>query len=254
MDEEPHSGGGDDDDDLDNNISGQISSESANVYIAPNGMLWSKSPPVQNKMPAHNVVKFIPGPARGTNTYTHNDAWDLFISLSIVDEIVRCTNLEARRVCVSRTRTWHDVTRDEMFAFWGILLHTGADKGWDVPIRELFLGKFSKPLYRATMSVSQFDTLKRFIRFDDKRTREAWLQTDKLAAISYIRKIFIGQCRKEMIPKINVTLDEQLVPFRGCCEFVQYMPNNPAKCGMKIFWMCEAETGYTIDGTVYTGR
>ncbi|KRY04854.1 hypothetical protein T01_11867 [Trichinella spiralis] len=41
-------------------------------------------------------------------------------------------------------------------------------------------------------------------------------------------------------PSENVTVDERLYPFKGRCQFRQYMPKKPAKYGIKFWWnSCE---------------
>ncbi|KAI3358342.1 hypothetical protein L3Q82_014779 [Scortum barcoo] len=92
-------------------------------------------------------------------------------------------------------------------------------------------------LLLATMGLSRFEDIRRFLRFDDKRTRDYRLQTDHMAAFRYIWDLFIVNCKQRFIPNDCVTIDEQLVPFRGRCKFLQYMPSKPAKYGIKIFWM-----------------
>ena len=42
-----------------------------------------------------------------------------------------------------------------------------------------------------------------------------------------------------------------LVPFRGRCSFIQYIPNKPTKYGIKIFALCDARTFYTNNLEVY---
>jgi len=39
-------------------------------------------------------------------------------------------------------------------------------------------------------------------------------------------------------------IHEMLHPFGGRCSFIQYMPNNAAKYGVKIFVLCDAKTFY----------
>lgn len=51
-----------------------------------------------------------------------------------------------------------------------------------------------------------------------------------------------------------LTVDEQLVPFRGRCSFIQYMPSKPDKYGIKVFWICEASTSYPLKGIPYLGK
>ncbi|KAJ8402986.1 hypothetical protein AAFF_G00359020 [Aldrovandia affinis] len=102
-------------------------------------------------------------------------------------------------------------------------------------------------MYKATMAIGRFEDISRFLRFDDKRTRAFRLETNHMAAFRYIWDQFLVNCRQQFISDC-VTVDEQLVPFRGRSKFVQYMPSKPAKYGMKIFWICDARIPYAIDG------
>lgn len=52
----------------------------------------------------------------------------------------------------------------------------------------------------------------------------------------------------------NLTVDEQLVPYRGRVSFKQHMPSNPDKYGMKIWWICDSTTSYPLSGIPYLGR
>ncbi|KAG4077077.1 hypothetical protein HA402_016064 [Bradysia odoriphaga] len=49
-----------------------------------------------------------------------------------------------------------------------------------------------------------------------------------------------------------VTIDEQLYSYRGRTRFTQYMPNKPAKYGIKVWWACDPLTGYPLFGEIYT--
>ena len=97
-------------------------------------------------------------------------------------------------------------------------------------------------MYKETMSVERFGQIRRFLRFDDKRTREFRLQTDHMAAFIDIWDLFILNCKKWYSPHECVTIDEQLVPFKGRCRFFQYISTKPGKYGIKIFWLCDSIT------------
>jgi hypothetical protein len=45
----------------------------------------------------------------------------------------------------------------------------------------------------------------------------------------------------------NVTVDEQLITFRGRSGFKVYIPSKPGKYGMKVWMLCDAETGYCMN-------
>jgi len=56
------------------------------------------------------------------------------------------------------------------------------------------------------------------------------------------------------IPNENLTVDEQLVTFRGRCPFRQFIPSKPGKYGMKIWALCDSVTSYVYNMQVNTGR
>ena len=55
-------------------------------------------------------------------------------------------------------------------------------------------------------------------------------------------------------PGENLTIDEQLVTFRGRCPFKQYIPSKPGKYGLKFWVCCDSETSYICNIQLYTGR
>jgi hypothetical protein len=55
-------------------------------------------------------------------------------------------------------------------------------------------------------------------------------------------------------PSGNVTVDEQLVPFRGRCSFVQYMPNKPSKYGIKFWVLSDVDSRYVLALELYAGK
>ena len=109
-------------------------------------------------------------------------------------------------------------------------------------------------MYKATMSVERFEDIRRFLRFNNKRTREFRRQADHMAAFRYIWDLFISNCKKSYSPHECVAIDEQLVPFKGRRKFLQNIPIKPGKYGIKIFWLDDSITNCGFDGSVCTGR
>lgn len=56
---------------------------------------------------------------------------------------------------------------------------------------------------------------------------------------------------KYYIPGENLTIDEQLVPFKDRCSFVQYMAANSNKYEKKIWWLYDSESSYPLNGMPY---
>ena len=80
------------------------------------------------------------------------------------------------------------------------------------------------------------------------------LKQDKLAAFSYIWGLFIENCKTQFSLGAYTTKDEQFVPFRGRCPFLQYMTSKPADYGIKIVWLCDVFLTYASNARIYVGR
>ena len=52
----------------------------------------------------------------------------------------------------------------------------------------------------------------------------------------------------------SLTIDEQLMPFRGRSQFIQYNPQKTSKYGINIFWLCDFKFRYAANGDIYTGK
>ncbi|XP_047141337.1 piggyBac transposable element-derived protein 4-like [Hydra vulgaris] len=67
-------------------------------------------------------------------------------------------------------------------------------------------------------------------------------------------EMFTTKCKSNYNPSAYLTVNEQLVTFRGRCPFKMFIPTKPGKYGMKIWILCDAETSYCINLQPYIGR
>ena len=51
-----------------------------------------------------------------------------------------------------------------------------------------------------------------------------------------------------------MTIDEQLLGFRGRCPFRMYIPSKPDKYCIKLVMMCGVRTKYMYDASPYLGK
>jgi hypothetical protein len=72
-----------------------------------------------------------------------------------------------------------------------------------------------------------------------------------LEAIREGLETFVQNSQRSFTLSEYLTIDEQLVAFRGRCSFRQYIPNKPSKYGVKIFYLVDAETLYTHNLEIY---
>lgn len=80
------------------------------------------------------------------------------------------------------------------------------------------------------------------------------LQFVKLAPIREFHTQFVKNFQNIYSVGELVTIDEMLVSFRERCSFKQYMPQKPAKFGLKIYALCDARTFYTFNLYIYCGK
>ena len=64
------------------------------------------------------------------------------------------------------------------------------------------------PIISETMARNRFFEIMKFVRFDYKQTRSHRPATDKLALISAVWYIFVGNCLRHYKPGANITVDE----------------------------------------------
>lgn len=143
-----------------------------------------------------------------------------------------------------------------MRAFLGIIYVAGVLKSGRLHISEMFdnsKGTGVELMY-LTMTAQRFRFLLRALRFDNIETRSERQNLDKLAPIREIFELVTDRFKENYTPSEFLTLDEQLVAFRGKCPFRQYIPSKPAKYGIKIYALVDAKSIYTFSTEIYAGK
>ena len=77
---------------------------------------------------------------------------------------------------------------------------------------------------------------------------------DKFCLASSLWNPFIENSQKAYVPSPYITIDEQLLPCKARCRFIQYMPNKPDKFGIKFWMAVDAETKYLYNSFPYLGK
>jgi hypothetical protein len=86
--------------------------------------------------------------------------------------------------------------------------------------------------------------------FTDNEKR---VQGDRLykahEVVAKIMQTFVAQ----FLPFQDLVIDESMVLFKGRLLFKQYIKTKRHKFGIKLYVLCDYETGYVLDFLVYTG-
>ena len=142
----------------------------------------------------------------------------------------------------------------ELDAFLAIVYACEAHKATKIKVHKLWNKLWVIPIISETMARNRFIEIMKFLRFDYKQTRSHRLATDKLALISIVWYIFVGNCLKHYKPGANITVDEQLFPTKARRRFTQYMPNKPDKFGIKFWMAADEQTRYMLHSFPYLGK
>ena len=116
-------------------------------------------------------------------------------------------------------------------------------KSYGESTKSLWDPETNRAIFPAVMSLKRFCCISRVLRFDDKSDRRVH---DKLAPIRVLWDKWVEILSKLHNPGTNVTVDEQLVAFRGRCPFNQYIPSKPSKYGVKIWTLCDSASSYVL--------
>lgn len=211
---------------------------------------------------ALKVTSCPPRAARSTAVSDEFDAFKLFITDEMLHQITEMTNLYGRNAFgkqqnkQARHTDWQDTDVVELRAFIGLLIIAGALHSKKESCQSLWdsAEDVARPVFRATMPRNRFQQLLVSLRFDDLASRLARRKTDKLAALRQVFDSFCQNCCKHYQTAGELTIDEQLVTFRGKVPFKVYMPRKPGKYGMKIWTVCDARTSYMLHQIVYVGK
>lgn len=229
------------------------------VYKSTNGTIWHKDIPSVTRTRTQNIRIRPPGP-KGDAARSAKDplsCFELFFTQDILEILVRCTNIYLDKIKdnFQRNRDAKPTDIVEMRAFLGLLYIMGVSRSGRRNIKDFWdnsQGTGLEIVY-TTMSISRFRVLIRALRFDDITDREQRRELDKMAPIRQLVELVTNNCRNNYVPSDYLTLDEQLVGFRGRCGFIMYIPNKPDKFGIKIFMVVDTKFPYVYNFEIYVG-
>lgn len=230
------------------------------TYRGKDGTIWFKNPRRPNvRTRSENILTGTPGVnGQAKNAKTPLECFELFINDSMLSYILCHTNTRIKKTRensnASNEYSYCDVSMIELRATIGLIFLAGLYKSARQNLQDLWSNDGTGiALFSMTMSLRRFSFIVNHLRFDDANSREERLAQDRLAPFRKLFVDFVANCQLHYTPFENLTIDEELVAFRGRCKFRQYLPSKPAKYGIKIFALVDASTYYSLNLEIYAG-
>jgi hypothetical protein len=177
-------------------------------------------------------------------------AWQLLFRKNMLEDILKCTN---EKILGVEGENGEKVGMDDLKAFIGLVYLRGAF-GWrQMSVKDLWSKEFGNEYFKSTMSRNKFERIMRFIRFDNLRSRRLNAGSDLYYPIRWLHEEFTTNCMQVYQPNPLLTVDEQLLPMKNRCKFIQFMPQKPDKFGVKMWVIVDVKTKYCIRYFPYLG-
>ncbi|XP_056020995.1 piggyBac transposable element-derived protein 4-like [Ostrea edulis] len=151
---------------------------------------------------------------------------------------------------------WSPTNANEMRAFVSINIFMGVrqlpciSNYWSTDER------FSDPFIASIMPKTRFVKINQYLHLRDTsntpgRNDPAY---DPLFKVRNLIDVIQPKLRETYKPGKNLSVDEGMIGFKGRLHFRQYMPAKPTKWGIKVWQICESDTGYCCGFDIYTGK
>ena len=152
----------------------------------------------------------------------------------------------------SRFRAWTDVSLEEIKAFIALEISMGlVNKPTLASYFSKDFGLTDTPGFRYQMSRKRYELIRSCLHFVDNAQRN---KDDRLSKIRDILDMVSDLYKEIYITNKEVSVDEAMLRFKGRLFWKQYMPKKPTKWGIKVWALCDSNTGYLLKFDVYTGK
>ena len=106
-------------------------------------------------------------------------------------------------------------------------------------------------IFSKVMSRDRYLVLLRMLDFANNAENPG---DDRLFRIRYVFEDLVRKFKSYFQPFQNLVIDVSLLVFKGRLSFKQYIPSKRHRFGIKIFVMCDCESGMILDMIIYSGR
>ena len=139
-----------------------------------------------------------------------------------------------------------------MYVFFALMMLNAYNKKRDMKQQWSTDPLLHSPIFGRTMPRDRFFSILSMLHFSNN-AQNSDIPGDRLYKVREV----ISKIKKEFthmfLPFENLVIDESMVLFKGRLIFKQYIKTKRHRFGIKLFVLCDCETGYILDYIVYTG-
>ena len=185
--------------------------------------------------------------------------FNLIFSDELIDLIVRETNRYAQqKLAVNNTRLakWHDVTRQELKAYFGICVVMAINN-----FPRLAMYWSSDPLIGNTgiqniVTKKRFQELSQYLHFSNSEMEPQCGEEnfDRLYKVHSLLSGILESSQKAYKSTKNLSINEGMIAFKGRLSFRQYMLAKLTKYGIKVWMAADLQNGYVYNFSVFLAK
>ena len=193
------------------------------------------------------------------------DFFDLLITDDIIEKIVDETNLYANQFLenkgelprYSRVHVWKKKAfcAGELLKFLGIILCMGLIRYPKLEDYWSTTWPFHIRTFSDVISRDRFSVILKFFHLNDNSNfiPKGSPGYDPLYKLRPLLEPLLRNFRCNFILGKELSVDEQMVSYKGRLSFLQYILKKPTRWGMKAFVLADSHYGYIYNWKLYTG-
>jgi len=252
---------GTDDDDDDDQSTSQVG-VTGNAPFDVSSLQWNDDPTVAPTIPpftGNTGLLFDPADMQPIDFFMQ------YVDMDLICHMVYQTNLYARQFfrdnggalgAQSRCRQWKETNTEEMKRFIGLTLLMGVVRKPKIASYWSTDFTMNTPVFPGVMKRNRYQLMLRFwhLNDNDRCPPPDSPNTDRLYKIRPVVDHLFEKFQTTYAVGREVSVDESLLLWKGRLSFKQYLPLKRSRFGIKLYKLCESETGYVYRFFVYVGK
>jgi len=145
---------------------------------------------------------------------------------------------------------WRDLTVDELWVYFCLQIVMGLVHKPSIHAYWSQNHVINTPLFYRLMRRDRFEQIRKMIHFTDPLSEN---HEDSLSKLKSFLDALRTSFRANYTPSKHIAVDEYLSLWKGRLKFRMYIPSKRERYRIKIYMICESDTGYLSNFIVYTG-